>query len=47
MKSRNIVRKNSLIITILGLLYYDFANAYHTGYNSSIEQYIRYFAVRF
>ena len=33
MKSHDVVRKNSLIITILDLLYCNFADAYCTGYN--------------
>lgn len=47
MKNRNVVRENSLIITILGLLYCDFANVCHTGYNGRIKQCIGCFAVIF
>ena len=47
MKSRDVVRENSLIITILGLLYCDFADACRTGYSGRIEQCIGCFAVIF
>lgn len=47
MKSHDIVRKNSLIITNLGLLYSDFAEACYTGHSSRIEQCIGYFVVIF
>ena len=47
MTSCNVVRENSLVITILGLLYCDFADACCTSYNSRIEQCIRCFAAIF
>lgn len=43
----DIIRKNSLIIISLGLLYLNFANAYYIGYKEKIEQYIKYFAIIF
>lgn len=46
MKSRDVVRENSLIITSLGLLYCDFADACRTGHSGRIEQCIGCFAVR-
>ena len=47
MKSRNVVRENSLIITILGLLYYEFADACCTGYSGTIEPCIGCFTIIF
>lgn len=37
MKSRDIIRKNSLIIIILGLLYCNFTDACRTTYSDRIE----------
>ena len=41
------MRENSLIITILGLLYCDFIDAWRTGYSSKMERCIGCFAIIF
>lgn len=43
----NIVIKNSLIITSIGVLYLKFANVCYTNYDKRIKEYIRYFAIIF
>lgn len=47
MQNRDVIRENSLLITSLGLLYLDFADACRTGHSGRIEQCIGCFAVIF
>lgn len=43
----DINRENALIILNLGLLYLDFIDTYHSGFNTRVEKYIQCFAVIF